>query len=61
MKTNCFIQENCHANEKTEAIAPRKEVPASLVTKVVDKETIIGNKGAEEVERRKGSLTPKKE
>jgi hypothetical protein len=32
-----------------------------LVTKVVDKETIIGNKGAEEVERRKGSLTPKKE
>jgi hypothetical protein len=41
-KTYCFGQENCHANEKSEATAMRKVMPVIQDDKVVDKKIIGG-------------------
>jgi hypothetical protein len=53
-----LFEGNCHATEKSEAIAMCKEMPVIPFNLMVDLKIITRKRRAKEEERHKGSLTP---
>jgi hypothetical protein len=58
LKNDCSLRVNCHATEKSEAIATCKEMTVIPVNEVVDKTRIIGKRGLRRRKRHLGSLIP---